>query len=287
MTEWLSEIKVIIFDMDGTLYQEDTFMDRYIRYLLEGTEWEVETDAAVAEARKILTGQHPVKFGHFYHKQDDLVLVQEAGKFVQAFTWEGRVMEGQVFAERYGQLSLGDPCHQYIGDPWGIVGVIGLKYDIPEDKRIAAFDRVRQEMLFEPYQFDCHSELFQAIQQLDGVKKVLMTNSSVESGIQFLQYMQILHHFDEIYCDAGKPIGMRRYLESLMEGGYHPREILSVGDNPWNDLYPVKQRGGRTCFISPYPSVDDQSWDLRLRFLDELAALMRAMQKPRTKAIHL
>ncbi|OUM87937.1 MAG: hypothetical protein BAA01_10865 [Bacillus thermozeamaize] len=64
MTEWLSEIKVIIFDMDGTLYQEDTFMDRYIRYLLEGTEWEAETDAAVAEARKILYGQHPVKFGH-------------------------------------------------------------------------------------------------------------------------------------------------------------------------------------------------------------------------------
>ena len=31
---WLSEIKVIIFDMDGTLYQEDTYLERYIRYLI-------------------------------------------------------------------------------------------------------------------------------------------------------------------------------------------------------------------------------------------------------------
>lgn len=278
--EWFSNIKVVIFDMDGTLYQEDTFVDRYIRYLLEGTEWEEEVEASIAASRNILSGNYPIKLGHFYHKLDGVVLVQHAGSFVQGFTSEGTELEGQEFAEKYRFLSLYDSNLIYMGDPWGIVGTIRLKYKISEEKMKTAFERVREEMILAPYQFELHREMLLTIQNLTAVdKKILMTNTYEKSGIAFLHYMQIHHMFNEIYCGADKPFGIKTFIESLLEQGYQPHEILSIGDNPWNDLYPVKQLGGRTCFITPYQTGDEKQWDLHLHSLDELMQLMHAIQE--------
>ncbi|MDR6550236.1 HAD hydrolase-like protein [Paenibacillus qinlingensis] len=277
--EWLSDIKVIIFDMDGTLYQEDTFMDRYIRYLLEGTEWEQDTQFSIASSRKILSGNHTIKLGHFYHKLDDVALVQNAGRFVHGFLSNGDELEGQEFAEKYAALSIYDTNLIYMGDPWGIVNTIRHKCKIHEEQMKIAFERVREEMILEPYQFGLQHDLFQTIHNLTAIdRKILMTNTYEKSGIDFLHYMQIHHMFNEIYCGADKPFGIQKYMASLLEQGYHAHEVLSIGDNPWNDLYPVKQAGGRTCFISPYQNGDNQQWDLRLHTLDELKQLMQAIQ---------
>ncbi len=276
----LAEIKVIVFDMDGTLYQEDSFMDRYIRYLLEGTELEAETEAAIREAASILSGEHAVKLGHFCHHEDNVVLVHDGGRFVEALTWEGETVDQQEFMKRYGQLSLDDPGHHYMGDPWGIVEAISQKFKISKEKLIKAYDRVREEMILEPYQFSCHNELFEAIRTTDAVdKKILMTNSNEQSGIDFLEYMKIISYFDEIHCGADKPQGIQKFFQSLLDQGYQPHEILSIGDNPWNDLYPVKRMGGRTCYISPYSSVELERLDLRLHSLDELVQLLNDIQQ--------
>lgn len=281
---WLSEIKVIIFDMDGTLYQEDTYLERYIRYLLEGTEHEGETEAAARAGRAILTGEHPFQFGHFYHTRDDVALVRHEDSFISCFTWEGLVNDEMV--RSYGTLSSEAAHLIHIGDPWGIAAVVCHKYKLPAGKLQSAFERVRKEMIAAPYHFEFRSELFQAIEELTAVdRKILMTNTYLESGIEFLNYMQIRHLFAEVYCGAEKPLGLRYYFTKLLGQGYQPHEILSIGDNPWNDLHPVKRLGGRTCFISPYSSSDPEVWDLRLTTLDELEQLMRAIQESITRRI--
>ncbi|SFE08063.1 FMN phosphatase YigB, HAD superfamily [Paenibacillus catalpae] len=279
--KWLSEIRVVIFDMDGTLYQEDTFLERYIRYMLEGTEHERESNAAVKAGRAILTGEHPFQFGHFYHKADRLALLRHQDSFIQGYTWDGECI-GEL-ASGYGPLTRQAEQLIPIGDPWGIASVIGHKYRLAEEKMAAAFVRVREEMIREPYRFSFNRDLFRAIEELKGCKRVLMTNTYLESGNAFLDYMGIRDLFEEVYCGAQKPHGIRSYFESLLKQGWEAQEILSIGDNPWNDLHPVKGLGGRTCFISPYPSSDSESWDLRLTTVDELAELMRAMQQSITR----
>lgn len=275
---WLSEIKIIIFDMDGTLYQDDTFIDRYIRYLLEDTELEGEIETAISEGRAIITGQHPFQFGHFYHTLDGLALVRDQMSFIQGFTWEGETIGDRALT--YGQMSEQSPFLIHIGDPWGIAAIIRHKYKLSDVKQRLAFERVRKEMVLAPYQVGLSSAMFQAIEELTAVdKKILMTNTYLQSGIEFLNYMNIHHLFDEVYCDADKPQGLSHYFAMLLEQGYQAHEILSIGDNPWNDLHPVKRMGGRTCFISPYTSSDPDAWDLRLTTLYELEKLMRAIQE--------
>ncbi|WP_136605121.1 HAD family hydrolase [Paenibacillus dokdonensis] len=272
-SSWLAEIKVIIFDLDGTLYQDDTFMERYFRYLLEGTEHEANTESEVKTGNAILTGEHPFGFGHFYHSRDHMILSRlEDGSF-KGYTWEGEAT--QYLGKKSDSVPAGDLVH--LGDPWGIAAVISQRYNLPDDKLKHAFNRVRREMLRAPHQFRAHRGLFQAIGELDLSKRVLMTNTHLESGIEFLNHMQIHHLFEEVLCGAEKPAGMENYLSSLLKEGYGAHEILSIGDNPWNDLYPVKRMGGRTCFISPYVSHDKETWDIRLTTLDELEQLIRAV----------
>ncbi|SFT19086.1 HAD family hydrolase [Paenibacillus sp. BC26] len=282
--KWLSAIKVVIFDMDGTLYQEDTYLDRYIRYLLEGTAHEGETEAAIRLGRAIRAGEHEIQFGHFYHRLDDLWLVRDGAFFIQGHTWEGtKVVDEQ--AHGYGTVSAQAPHLIPIGDPWGIATALNHRYKLPEHNLKAAFDRVRKEMVeAASYPFICHTDLFRAIEELTAVeKKVLMTNTHHESGIEFTSYMGIRSMFDDVVYDANKPVGLHSYVEALLEQGYQAHEMLSIGDNPWNDLHPVKQLGGRTCYISPYPSSDPEVWDLRLHRLEELEQLMRTIQESITR----
>ncbi|GGD89697.1 HAD family hydrolase [Paenibacillus nasutitermitis] len=275
---WLSAIKVIIFDMDGTLYQDHTYLARYIRYLLEGTKHEGDTQTVLRAAAAILAGEHGIKFGHFYHTLHDVGLVRQGDGFIQGVTWEGAAVEEGH--EAYGQWPVLAPHLIPIGDPWGIATVVRHRYKLPETKLHEAFTRVRKEMLLAPHQFELRSDVFQAIEELTGVgRKILMTNTHLESGSEFLDYMGIRHLFDEVHCGAGKPLGLGGYISTLLEQGIQPHEILSIGDNPWNDLHPVRQMGGRTCFISPYPSGDPEAWDLRLSTLDELEQLMRGIQE--------
>ncbi|MBB3111468.1 FMN phosphatase YigB (HAD superfamily) [Paenibacillus phyllosphaerae] len=284
---WLSDLKVIIFDMDGTLYQDHTFMERYIRYLLADTEAEAHMESAVALGTDILSGSHPVQCGHFYHVDEDVVLVRETGRFIQALNWEGNVVPiASGLADAGADESVMMKQLVPFGDPWGVAAVIGRRYKLPERKRQEAFERVRREMVQEPYRFAYSSSLFEALAALTAVdKKIVMTNTYLESGLEFLHYMQIYPLFDEVYCGAEKPDGIAKYMTELLAQGYKPEQILSVGDNPWNDLEPVRQLGGRTCLISPYASAESSKWDIRLTELDELEHLLRLTQQAITRKV--
>ncbi|MFB9326391.1 HAD family hydrolase [Paenibacillus aurantiacus] len=282
---WLSDLRVVIFDMDGTLYQDHTFMERYIRYLLEKTAAEPHTEEAVSLGMAILAGSHPVQCGHFYHAADDAVLVREAGRFVRALSWDGTelALRDDMAALTADEAALPEQLVPF-GDPWGIAAVLGLRYKLPEEKRLEAFRRVREEMVREPYLFPTSRGLFEALAALTAIeKKVVMTNTYLESGLAFLHHMEIHHLFDEVYCGAEKPEGIARYITVLLAQGYKPEEILSVGDNGWNDLEPVRRLGGRTCLISPYASAESSRWDLRFTKLDELERLLRRIQQATTR----
>ncbi|MBO7745130.1 HAD family hydrolase [Paenibacillus sp. MWE-103] len=281
--KWLAAVKVVVFDMDGTLYQDHAFLERYIRYLLEGTEHEGETEAAVRLGGAMQAGEHPGGFGHFYHAGDDVCLALEGERFVRGYNWaDGGEID--VGARAYGGYASLAPQLIPIGDPWSIVTALCRRYGLPDAKLRAAFERVRKEMLRPPHQFERSTGLFRAIEALDAVeKKSLLTNTPVESGVEFLGFMGIRHLFGDVIFGADKPAGLHAYMMSLLAQGYEPREILTIGDNAWNDLHPVKRLGGRTCLVSPYPSRDPEAWDLRLARLDELEELMRAMQQSITR----
>lgn len=254
--DWMKNIKVIISDLDGTLYQDYTFLGRYINYLLDGIIDEQEIQGLINESYEILTGKHPIKLGHYYNRQNNRV-----------YTLEELQLMGGI-----------DETHLYLGDPWCIAALYTERYNIGEGTRIYAFERVRKEMINEPYKFPIHNPLFERIGALKLERKIFMTNTAGQSGPEFVKHLAIGQLFDEFIYDAKKPFGIQLVLNRLFSEGYHPFEILSIGDNPFNDLVPVKQAGGKTCLISQYPHEDAIDWDVSVKTIEELAAFLHEFE---------
>lgn len=267
--EWLKDIKVVIFDMDGTLYQDYTFLGRYIKHLLEGILSEAECERKVNEAYAILEGNHPVRLGYFYNRENERVYAHKGQHLTKAFHWNGK--------EEEEDLNASDESLFYIGDPWGIALLYADQYRLDEQTSKNAFERVRQEMLCQPNEIYRHHSLFDIISNLNVEKKLLLTNTPAPSGPEFVNHLRIGELFDSYVYDACKPEGVKACLEQLLEDGYKAHEILSIGDNPWNDLYPVKKRGGRTCLISKYVHADPTVWDASVETIEELAEFLQKL----------
>ena len=259
--DWMKHIKAVIFDLDGTLYQDYTFLGRYIQHMLKEQLTPQELEEVIQEAYAILEGNHPIRIGYYYSYENQKVYAQESLKPTACYSWDGQV-HMQTAAEKN--------CLFYIGDPWGIAGLYAEKFNVDGAIRMKAFDQVRKEMLCEPYKIYRHQALFEAISGLKLKKKVFMTNTPGPSALEFVEYLGIKEHFNEYVFDAKKPKGMQQMIEKLMGEGYRPDEILSIGDNPFNDLYPVKNYGGKTCLISRYAHADSTQWDAEVQTIEEL-----------------
>ncbi|KAB2332150.1 HAD family hydrolase [Cytobacillus depressus] len=268
MMDWIKKVKAVIFDLDGTLYQDYTFLGRYIQHMLKEQLSKSELEQVILEAYSILEGSHPIRIGYYYNRENQKVYAHENLNPTACFSWDGEEHE-EVMEERKNLF--------YLGDPWGIAGLYAEKYNVDKSSKMMAFDLVRKEMLCEPNKIYRHQALFVAISDLNVERKVFMTNTPGPSGLEFLKYLEIERHFDEYIFDAKKPVGMQQMMEILLAEGYQPDEILSVGDNPFNDLYPVKNLGGRTCLISRYSHADSTKWDVKVQTIEDLTAFLRQL----------
>lgn len=280
--DWLHEIEVVLFDLDGTLYQDGTFYKRYLELLFKEGNYAASLEEMLEEMDRLLEGRHTSSIGDWYHPSTD--------------TWSRETLENQLevpHQDWYGAEVKIEPSQLtntpaiYAGDAWSLVSIFTVKYGIDEAKRQEAFQQVRKEMLQGSSSFERHTGLYEAIRQLSVVQsKLLLTNSPENTGREFIAALGASELFSDIIYGAGKPVGMEQFMSELMKReGLRPEQILSIGDHAWNDLYPVRKLGGRTAWISAYPSSDPSPWDVRLTTLDELASLLADIQHSKHKHI--
>ncbi|WP_088103276.1 HAD family hydrolase [Halalkalibacter urbisdiaboli] len=248
---WMKEIKVAIFDLDGTLYQDYSFLERYLTYLFKESHSHQEIQQIISEAYDILEGNHVIKFGHFIDKKRQISFPYiNDGVAANIYSWGKKE---QIIAEILSPFNdIEDENMLYLGDPWGIAAFYIEKHNIDKRKGVETFNKVRKEMLLSPFSIQRYELLFKAIEEMNVEKKTLMTNTPLPSAYEFITYLGIENLFNDYVYDAKKPIGIQLYVERLLEQGYLAEQILSIGDNPWNDLYPVQRLGGRGCLISKY-----------------------------------
>lgn len=275
--DWLEDIEIVMFDLDGTLYQDDTFYKRYMAHLLRATEHEAGLSVVLDEMSQILKGSHYCRIGDWYHPGRNIWMRLFHDRAI-AFDWKGAPAKLDLHALEGSRKDL-----VYLGDAWSLVHVMANRLQLSEERRQEAFFRVRREMLADANGFVTFQELYRTIAGLNHIQaKILVTNSPAETGKEFITALGCLEAFDEIHYSAGKPLGMESYMQQLMQQrSVSPGQILSIGDHAWNDLHPVRKLGGRTVCISPYGSTDPEVWDVSLRSLEELNDFLRKLQQAR------
>lgn len=247
-------IETVIFDLDGTLYEDERIYDRYAeelaRFLPEG-----DRSRYLAEWERAKRGQSVEKVGMGYDAERDLLFRYRRDRITSYLDWRGREMPALGAA---GGADAGDPGPPIeapafgpgrfsIGDWWRLPDVLATHFGVPAEDRSRAFTAVRSFMASEQFQLSLEPGMRPLLTWLRqrGKRLVVMSNSPAASVDDVLGELGVRECFDLILTDAQKPIGIRRYLENVER----PDGILSVGDVYVNEIEPVLTAGGAAVYI--------------------------------------
>ena len=84
--------RLIIFDLDGTLYEDTHHFDYYAKKLCEKLN-EPKRKLFTHDYQAVLEGKHPLKMEQFLMWKKILYYTQDHGMVTYACTWEGEPLE--------------------------------------------------------------------------------------------------------------------------------------------------------------------------------------------------
>lgn len=258
-------VKTVIFDLDGTIYQNVSFHRTYLHFLLEGTPWAKWKEGFVGFVDDVFAGKNLV-MNRFY--QIVPVKVTTPQEFFE-------VLEQCICPTISYQKALTRSDLIYLGDAWAVVVFVGEMLGLLADQRgDLLYRRVRSHM--EQQGMQGNQRLKEAIRQLASQCNVILMSNSYEATAQeCLRQLGYAGIFPCLCSSAKKPAGMVSQLERIDPQIFaEPATVLSIGDHAYNDLMPIQEKGGRTVWINPFPNIARPKCDVELASLDELAGFL-------------
>lgn len=274
--DWLANITVVLFDLDGTLHDDPRAMDRYMQ-VLESTIPDGGGRGLREEVESVVEGRHPsARPGRFVDPVLGLVLDAPLWVVESATDWDGNSvpvpddLAGRV--QHDGQL-------RYLGDLWQIIGALATRRGGREAVLGPAFTQTRRfvnDAATELARFDFLDALLDRLAA--GRRLMLATNTPEELGRPLVERLDMQHPFELVRFDARKPAGCAELIaEAGARWGTATDQIMVVGDNLWNDLLPPSEQGCRTVHLDPLGTDPDGRWSTA-RFPD-LAGFAAALEE--------
>lgn len=262
------QIQTVIFDLDGTVYQNMTFHHSYLWALTTGTWAEAWQPKLAALTEEILSGRR-LEMNRFYLRGRVQADTPEA--LVQALSQ--RMCPDMTYEEAVQRSDV-----TYLGDAWALLAFLGDGLGLLDGTRAdEVYRQTRVEM--EREGMEGNTRLRDALIALQKRRRViLLSNSYRETVLEFLRQLGFEDAFREICPSARKPYGMIDSLRALApELLEQPERLLSIGDHAFNDLMPVSAIGGKTLWMNPYSGIHEPQCDWSLHTLDELADFLNRM----------
>ena len=260
--------RLICFDLDGTLYQDNSIYPRIIRHFFQDTPYRDWIPEVQARMERVLRGKEPFRCGQFAPKQaaeaprsvDDLFAVPTVTALLEP--------DPTPYFDR--------SRYTYISDGWTLAMYLARRIGWAGDAFWNRFRRAREDLVSERYGPKPEAGLISALEALrqKGIRLVLCSNAAAGGGWALLRHLRLDGSFDEILFDAEKP---RSFPERVRNWGYPAEQILFIGDQGYYDLYAGKRLGAATVLISPYHVEDACLWDRRITTLRELVSCLRAL----------
>jgi len=275
----LQSAKVIVFDLDGTLYEDTHHFDYYARLIEQLLPEPLQPEFAAQYAAAI-EGRHAVRIGRVYDAHRDLLLVQQAGEVLEAYHWDGTPLSEDSIAELYPEpitLDLTDVVS--IGDIWWIPPVIGRHMGIPSSMTWEKFEETRKWMMGPEYVMKPIPGLADALTRLSQMKKlVLLTNSPRSDSEVILEKLGLADVFDHKIFMGMKPVRSQEHFRELAKRyDCSFGEIVSIGDNWVNDIDPPRELGCLAIFIDHHGQSDADSADVVVRRMGEVVDIFNKM----------
>ncbi|WP_416730718.1 HAD family hydrolase [Fictibacillus sp. JL2B1089] len=255
MKSIIDDAKLLIFDLDGTLYEDTDHFDYYCR-LLQKRVSEDKQKAFWDTYESMKKGTHPVVIGKVYDiKNDASVTVDPMTLQVTKVTsFDGEEWpQDKVRAEFSGELVYDFERLIAIGDGWWLPYATAMHFGLKQADTWDCYNATKEYMVTDQFQLSKTLGLKQALQRLKEKKKVvLLTNSEREDVKRLLDELELQDLFHALYTESEKPLKTKEKLKTILnEYGVQPHEAVSIGDNFINEIAPALLMGLKAVYIQP------------------------------------
>ncbi len=279
MNQLFEQAKLIIFDLDGTLYEDTDHFEYYAEQLALHLPTDIQADY-MAAYWNIAAGKHIVSIGKVYDAARDLVLKVDAFslRVLQAWNWQGEELQPSEVSHLYPRsITLNFDSMIAIGDGWWLPVVCAKHFGAKSTQ--SAYVRTKEYMATELFQLTRISGLREALIHLGERKKtVLLTNSAVDDVARLLKLLDLDHIFSEIITEGNKPGHTTKHFMHLMDN-YHvsAEQCLSIGDNFINEIAPAWKLGIKTIFIDFYNLHYPEYSGVKVSSISDIIPLIRQL----------
>lgn len=267
-------IETIIFDLDGTLYQNQLYYTDYLRFMIQGTRWEAAYPALREKIEEVFRGDR-LRMNAVYRLAP--VVADTADELFEK-------LEGGLVPDIAYEELIASSEYELLGDGWSVMKLVGSALGLLDGARGGEiYLQTREAMVRRG--LPTSSRLRDILEKLRGrFCTVLISNASKPLADEVLRVLGCLDIFDKTVYAADKPRGMRDALKKLECNRVFeaPETVLTVGDHALNDLFPLQRLGCKTLWINPFDNVHEPCFDAVVRTMDELVDFLEQLYRQKS-----
>jgi FMN phosphatase YigB (HAD superfamily) len=263
LSEFEPGARVLVLDMDGTLYSVDKIVEKHAKRLFKHISQE-KLENAEKEYKLAREGICGPCIGTTYDVKNDMLLeLGQDMKVVAAYKWDGSKLNSNDIMAMYPEpVKHNLESMLSIGDGWWIPLSITLHhYSGSAEDRLALSKQTGEDYIATKQYMHEHPEEFRiprnesivnALKEFrkSGNKVIVATNSGLEDAQRVLDQLGILDLCDEVVARAGKPTNSDLLFKSISRSNnLRKGEGISIGDNVLNEILPAKLNGFKTIFV--------------------------------------
>jgi len=244
------ESKVVVFDLDGTLYEDTEHFDYYADCLAQELDRNLRK-GFWNDLKKSRAGQHPLKIGRVYDVEKDLILqITIEGQVLKGWDWSGKKLPRELIYELYpDKISCNMDSRIYLGDGWWPPAAIAYHYGLESTE--CCYLKTKEWINNNDDFLQPLPGLRRALENLQREKTlILATNSDLQDTESILSNLNLEGVFQEIYTSCNKPEKSFELFKNIMKKyDCSAEQLISIGDNYLNEISPVIQLGGEAVLI--------------------------------------
>ncbi|WP_246943789.1 HAD family hydrolase [Bacillus pinisoli] len=260
MKSFLEEAKLVIFDLDGTIYEDTDHFD-YYGDLLKAQLTEEDQVHFQRDYEAMKAGHHIVKIGKAYDVERDYVLTLDPMtlEITEVHNWVGEAISQEEVHTLYPEpLQFNFENMIAIGDGWWLPFVAAKHYGVKDT--YTSYNKTKEYMVTEDFQLTKTPGLKDALVELKESKKlVLCTNSDIDDVGRLLKELELDLIFEHILPSSMKPTNTEAHFKKLLtQYEVQPHEVVSIGDNFINEVAPALKLGMKAIYIHPSHQSEDK-----------------------------
>ncbi len=248
-------LQTIVFDLDGTLYEDEAHFDYYAECLATEIPEKYKQDF-FNDLKAARQGDHTLRLGRVYDvNRDNILSITETGKVLKAWDWQGNQLRDDRLQRVYNQPVSCDLEEMiFLGDGWWLPAACAYHYGCvdtyPCYQKTKDWLAANQEEVLS--RIPGLKEFLQQLRE-NSFNLILATNSEARDTERLLELLDLKGLFHNRYTSCKKPEKSRDLFTTIIDkNNLKPEELLSLGDNYLNDIAPAVSLGCQAILIDPH-----------------------------------